>query len=49
MGGERWRDRSGGVLGDVSAGVGEIGEASRRLIEGVQDQRYWGMDIDVGS
>lgn len=34
----RWRDDSGDDPGEVSVGVGEIGKASRRLIEGRRDR-----------
>lgn len=34
MGGARWRGESGDDPGKISVGVGEIGKASRRLIEG---------------
>lgn len=34
MGGARWRGKSGDDPGRISIGVGEIGKASRRLIEG---------------
>jgi hypothetical protein len=42
MGGARWRGKSGDDPGKISVGVGEIGKASRRLIEGQRKERNRG-------